>query len=102
MGFRGAGAAPDDARAPQAQIQRTFDPMFRIRQRIVEAPDGAFARRQEHAGEDLVRLERISEALQLSQADFDAWANKIKSAGADEARKDLFARLSAKGQLARN
>jgi cytochrome c oxidase subunit II len=38
----------------------------------------------------------------VSQADFDAWANKIKTAGAEEARKDLFARLAAKGQLARN
>jgi cytochrome c oxidase subunit 2 len=38
----------------------------------------------------------------VSQADFDAWAAKIKTAGADEARKYLFALLKAKGQLARN
>ncbi|MGE3830639.1 MAG: cytochrome c oxidase subunit II [Parvibaculaceae bacterium] len=38
----------------------------------------------------------------VSQADFDAWAAKIKTAGADEARKYLFALLKAKGQLAQS
>lgn len=36
----------------------------------------------------------------VSQADYDAWAEKIKTAGADEARSYLFALLKAKGQLA--
>ena len=36
----------------------------------------------------------------VSEADFKAWAEKIKTAGADEARKYLFALLKAKGQLA--
>jgi cytochrome c oxidase subunit 2 len=36
----------------------------------------------------------------VSQADFDAWAAKIKTAGADEARSYLFALLKAEGQLA--
>ena len=36
----------------------------------------------------------------VSQADFDAWAAKIKTAGADEARSFLMARLKAEGQVA--
>jgi cytochrome c oxidase subunit 2 len=36
----------------------------------------------------------------VPQADFDAWAQKIKTAGADEARNLLMARLKAEGQLA--
>jgi cytochrome c oxidase subunit 2 len=36
----------------------------------------------------------------VSQADFDAWAEKIKTAGADEARNYLMALLKAKGQVA--
>jgi len=36
----------------------------------------------------------------VSQADFDAWAEKIKTAGADEARTFLMARLKAEGQVA--
>jgi len=36
----------------------------------------------------------------VSEADFNAWAEKIKTAGADEARTYLFALLKAKGQLA--
>jgi cytochrome c oxidase subunit 2 len=36
----------------------------------------------------------------VSEADFKAWADKIKTAGADEARTYLFALLKAKGQLA--
>lgn len=38
----------------------------------------------------------------VSQADFDAWANKAKTASIDEARDFLFAMLKAKGQLAQN
>jgi cytochrome c oxidase subunit II len=38
----------------------------------------------------------------VSQADFDAWAEKVKTAGVEEARDFLFAMLKAKGQLARN
>jgi len=36
----------------------------------------------------------------VSEADFNAWAEKIKTAGADEARSYLFALLKSKGQLA--
>ena len=36
----------------------------------------------------------------VSQADYDAWAKKIQTAGAEEAREFLFAMLKAKGQLA--
>src|SRR5262245_56345673 len=36
----------------------------------------------------------------VSQADFDAWAQKIKTAGADQARDYLMALLKAEGQLA--
>ena len=38
----------------------------------------------------------------VAQADYDAWVAKIQTAGAEEARKFLFAMLKAKGQLARN
>ena len=77
-----AGAAADDARAAQAQIQRAFDPMFRIGQWIIEAADSALARRQEHAREDAVCLESISEPLQLAQADFDVRHLEQQRAGA--------------------
>ena len=36
----------------------------------------------------------------VSEADFNTWAEKIKTAGADEARSYLFALLKSKGQLA--
>jgi cytochrome c oxidase subunit 2 len=36
----------------------------------------------------------------VSEQDFKAWADKIKTAGADEARSYLFARLKSEGQLA--
>jgi cytochrome c oxidase subunit II len=38
----------------------------------------------------------------VSQADFDAWANKVKTASVEEARDFLFAMLKAEGQLAQN
>jgi cytochrome c oxidase subunit II len=38
----------------------------------------------------------------VSQADFDAWAEKIKTASAEEARDYLHAMLKAKGRLAQN
>jgi cytochrome c oxidase subunit II len=38
----------------------------------------------------------------VSQADFDAWANKAKTASIEEARDFLFAMLKAEGQLAQN
>ena len=38
----------------------------------------------------------------VSDADFAAWTQKIKTAGADAARDELFAKLKAKGQLALN
>jgi cytochrome c oxidase subunit II len=38
----------------------------------------------------------------VSQADFDAWTEKAKTAGIEEARDYLFAMLRAKGQLAKN
>lgn len=38
----------------------------------------------------------------VPQADFDAWANKAKTASIEEARDFLFAMLKANGQLARN
>jgi cytochrome c oxidase subunit II len=38
----------------------------------------------------------------VSQADYDAWAEKIKTASAEEARDYLFAMLKAEGQLAQN
>lgn len=38
----------------------------------------------------------------VSQADFDAWANKVKTASVEEARDFLFAMLKSKGQLAQN
>ena len=38
----------------------------------------------------------------VSEADFAAWAEKIKTASAEEARDFLFAMLKAKGQLAQN
>jgi cytochrome c oxidase subunit II len=36
----------------------------------------------------------------VSQADFDAWSAKVKTAGVEQARDQLFATLKAKGQLA--
>ena len=36
----------------------------------------------------------------VSEADFNAWAEKVKTAGVNEARDYLFAMLKAKGQLA--
>ncbi len=38
----------------------------------------------------------------VSQADFNAWAEKAKTASAEEARDYLYAMLKAKGQLAQN
>jgi cytochrome c oxidase subunit 2 len=38
----------------------------------------------------------------VSETDFAAWAEKIKTASAEEARDYLFAMLKAKGQLAQN
>jgi len=38
----------------------------------------------------------------VSQADFDAWSEKIKTASAEAAREYLFAMLKAEGQLAQN
>jgi cytochrome c oxidase subunit II len=38
----------------------------------------------------------------VSQADYDAWANKAKTASIEEARDFLFAMLKAQGQLAQN
>ena len=38
----------------------------------------------------------------VSQADFDAWANKAKTASIEEARDFLFAMLKSEGQLAQN
>jgi cytochrome c oxidase subunit II len=38
----------------------------------------------------------------VAQADYDAWAQKVQTAGAAEARDFLFAMLKAKGQLAQN
>lgn len=38
----------------------------------------------------------------VSEADFAAWAEKVKTASAEEARDYLFAMLKAKGQLAQN
>ncbi|WP_373505884.1 cytochrome c oxidase subunit II [Aestuariivirga sp.] len=38
----------------------------------------------------------------VSQADYDAWAENVKTAGAEQARDMLFATLKAKGQLAQN
>jgi cytochrome c oxidase subunit II len=38
----------------------------------------------------------------VSQADFDAWSEKIKTASVEEARDYLFAMLKAQGQLAKN
>jgi cytochrome c oxidase subunit 2 len=38
----------------------------------------------------------------VSEADFNAWAEKVKTAGAEEGRKFLLAMLKAKGQLAQN
>jgi cytochrome c oxidase subunit II len=38
----------------------------------------------------------------VSQADFDAWSEKIKTASAEEARDYLFAMLKAAGQMAKN
>ena len=38
----------------------------------------------------------------VSDADFAAWSERIKTAGAEEARDYLFAMLKAKGQLAQN
>ncbi len=38
----------------------------------------------------------------VSQADFDAWTEKAKTASIEEARDYLFAMLKAKGQLAKN
>ncbi len=38
----------------------------------------------------------------VSQADFDAWTEKVKTASIEEARDYLFAMLKAKGQLAKN
>jgi cytochrome c oxidase subunit II len=38
----------------------------------------------------------------VSEADFAAWSEKVKTASAEEARDFLFAMLKAKGQLAQN
>jgi cytochrome c oxidase subunit 2 len=38
----------------------------------------------------------------VSEADYNAWAEKVKTAGVEEARKFLVATLKAKGQLAQN
>ncbi len=38
----------------------------------------------------------------VSQADFDAWAGKAKTASIEEARDFIFAKLKAEGQLAQN
>ncbi len=38
----------------------------------------------------------------VSQPDFDAWAAKVQTASAEEARDYLFAMLKAQGQLAKN
>ena len=38
----------------------------------------------------------------VSQADYDAWAEKAKTASIEDARNYLFAMLKAKGQLAQN
>ncbi len=38
----------------------------------------------------------------VSEADFNAWAEKVKTASAEEARDYLYAMLKAKGQLAQN
>jgi cytochrome c oxidase subunit 2 len=38
----------------------------------------------------------------VSEADFNAWAEKAKTAGIEEAHKFMIARLKAKGQLAQN
>ncbi len=38
----------------------------------------------------------------VSEDDFKAWSEKVKTAGAEEARDYLFAMLRAKGQLAKN
>lgn len=38
----------------------------------------------------------------VSQSDFDAWANKVKTASIEEARDFLFAMLKSEGQLAQN
>ena len=38
----------------------------------------------------------------VSQVDFDAWSEKIKTASAEEARDYLFAMLKAAGQMAKN
>jgi cytochrome c oxidase subunit II len=38
----------------------------------------------------------------VSQADYDAWANKVKTASVEEARDFLFAMLKSEGQLAQN
>jgi cytochrome c oxidase subunit II len=38
----------------------------------------------------------------VSEADFTAWTEKVKTAGVEEARDFLFAMLKAKGQLAKN
>ena len=40
------------------------------------------------------------EVIVLEQADYDAWAQKAQTAGAEEAQKFMTARLEAKGQLA--
>ena len=38
----------------------------------------------------------------VSEADYTAWTEKVKTAGIEEARDFLFAMLKAKGQLAQN
>ena len=43
-----------------------------------------------------------SKCMSYREADFAAWAEKIKTASAEEARDYLFAMLKAKGQLAQN
>jgi cytochrome c oxidase subunit 2 len=40
------------------------------------------------------------EVIVVEQADYDAWAQKAQTAGAEEAHKFMTARLEAKGQLA--
>jgi heme/copper-type cytochrome/quinol oxidase subunit 2 len=40
------------------------------------------------------------EVIVVEQADYDAWAQKAQTAGAEEAHKYMTAKLEAKGQLA--
>jgi heme/copper-type cytochrome/quinol oxidase subunit 2 len=38
----------------------------------------------------------------VSEADYNAWAEKARTAGTEQARDYLFALLKSKGQLAQN